>query len=206
MPNKLFLAGIITLFCCIFSFSQEEKEKPIQDSIPATVVIQDTIVKTKPIDPLRPAKAAFLSAVLPGLGQAYNKKYWKIPIVYGALGTGMYFYLTNDKEYRRYRDAFRRRLAGFQDDEFYFDAEGGQLGTPRVTDDGLIRAQELFRRNKEVSLLVTIGLYALNIIDANVDAHLLQYNVDENLTLAPHYELNDVDMSSTVGLSLNWKF
>ncbi|WP_203257267.1 DUF5683 domain-containing protein [Hyunsoonleella ulvae] len=205
MPNKLFLASLTILFCCFISFSQN-RDKSSQDSIPSALVVKDTIVKSKTIDPLRPAKAAFLSAVLPGLGQAYNKKYWKIPFVYGALGTGMYFYLTNDKEYRRYRDAFRRRSAGFQDDEFYnLDAEGNVI-SQRVTDDGLIRAQRLFRRNKEVSLLITIGLYALNIIDANVDAHLLQYNVDENLTLAPHYELNDIDRSSTVGLSLNWKF
>lgn len=206
MPNKLLIALVLTIFCCFTTFAQK-KDKTSQDSIPNTLVIQDTIVKSKPIDPLRPAKAAFLSAVLPGLGQAYNKKYWKIPIVYGALGTGMYFYLTNDKQYIRYRDAYRRRLAGFTDDEFYINpTTGEQLSSPRVTDDGLRRAQELFRRNKEVSLLVTIGLYALNIIDANVDAHLLQYNVDENLTLAPHYELNDIDRSSTVGLTLNFNF
>lgn len=205
MPNKLLIALVLAICCCVSSFSQEE-DKTSRDSIPAPITISDTIVKTKTIDPLRPAKAAFLSAVLPGLGQAYNKKYWKIPIVYGALGTGMYFYLTNDKQYQRYRDAYRRRLAGFQDDEFLnFDNEGNVI-SERVTDDGLRRAQQLFRRNKEISLLVTIGLYALNIIDANVDAHLLQYNVDENLTLAPHYELNDIDRSSTVGLTLNWKF
>lgn len=205
MPNKLLIALVLAICCCVSSFSQED-DKTSRDSIPAPITISDTIVKSKNIDPLRPAKAAFLSAVVPGLGQAYNKKYWKIPIVYGALGTGMYFYLTNDKQYQRYRDAYRRRLAGFQDDEFLnFDNEGNVI-SERVTDDGLRRAQQLFRRNKEISLLVTIGLYALNIIDANVDAHLLQYNVDENLTLAPHYELNDIDRSSTVGLTLNWKF
>ena len=122
----------------------------------------------EPINPLSPAKAAFYSAVLPGFGQAYNKKYWKIPIVYAALGTGIYFYSTNNKEYNRYRDAYKRRLAGFEDDEFY----------NRVTLDGLQRAQRFYRKNKEVSLLVTSGIYALNIIDANVDAHLLQYNVN----------------------------
>ena len=66
---------------------------------------------------LRPSKATFYSAVLPGLGQAYNKKYWKIPIVYGALATGIYFYNQNDKDYNRYRNAYKRRLAGFTDDE-----------------------------------------------------------------------------------------
>jgi hypothetical protein len=70
----------------------------------------------------------------------------------------------------------------------------------------LLRAQKLFRRNKELSLLVTIGIYALNIIDANVDAHLLQYNVDENLSLAPHYKLNEIDATSNLGLTLNFKF
>ena len=58
-------------------------------------------------DPLRPAKSAFYSAVLPGLGQAYNRKYWKIPIVYGAIGTALYFYFDNDKVYDRYRYAYK---------------------------------------------------------------------------------------------------
>ena len=205
MPNKFLIALVLVTFCCFSTFAQKE-DKTSQDSIPKPLTVTDTIIKSKTIDPLRPAKAAFLSAVLPGLGQAYNKKYWKIPIVYGALGTGMYFYLSNDKEYRRYRDAFRRRLAGFRDDEFLVLDENGNVLSERVSEEGLRRAQQLFRRNKEISLLVTIGLYALNIIDANVDAHLLQYNVDENLTLAPHYKLNDIDRTSTVGLSLNWKF
>ncbi|MEW4925142.1 DUF5683 domain-containing protein [Algibacter sp. 2305UL17-15] len=206
MPNKLFIVLVLSLFCCFSSIAQDKNPSP-QDSIPATLKIQDTvIVARESYDPLKPAKAAFLSAVLPGLGQAYNKKYWKIPLVYGALGTGVYFYVTNDKQYKRYRDAYKSRLAGFKNDEFYLNSQGQQLQSPRVTDDGLRRAQKLFRRNKEISLLVTAGLYALNIIDANVDAHLLQYNVDENLTLLPHYELNNIDRTNTVGLTLNFKF
>ncbi len=171
------------------------------------IIETDTIIEIKkPIDPLRPAKAAFYSAILPGLGQAYNKKYWKIPIVFGALGTGIYFYIDNNNEYNRYRDAYKSRLAGFETDEFYFSADGTKLESPRVTDDGLRRAQKLFRRNKEVSLLVTAAIYALNIIDANVDAHLTQYNVDENLSLSPHFKIRDVIAPSHVGLTLNFKF
>lgn len=149
----------------------------------------------KAIDPLTPSRAAFYSAVLPGLGQAYNKKYWKIPLVYAAIGTGVYFYITNDNELNRYRDAYKRRLAGFNDDEF-----------ANVTNDGLISAQRTLRRNKEISLLVTIGLYALNIIDANVDAHLLQYNVDENLAIKPHFQYNEMENAADLGLTLNFKF
>ena len=206
MPNKLIVAFLLGIFFSLTAIAQKEEQNK-NDSIPTTtLVVKDTLIERTPIDPLRPAKAAFLSAVLPGLGQAYNKKYWKIPFVYGALGTGMYFYITNDKQYKRYRDAYRSRLAGFRNDEFLVFDQNGNVVSERVSNDGLIRAQQLFRRNKEISLLVTLGLYALNIIDANVDAHLLQYNVDENLSLSPHYELNELDRSSTVGLSLNWKF
>ena len=72
--------------------------------------------------------------------------------------------------------------------------------------DGLQRAQTFYRKNKELSLLITIGIYALNIIDANVDAHLLQYNVNENLTLSPHFKFNELNVKSDVGLTLNFKF
>nr|WP_317172469.1 DUF5683 domain-containing protein [Gelidibacter maritimus] len=167
--------------------------------IPEELVV-DSIIR-KPMNILAPSRAAFYSAVLPGLGQAYNKKYWKIPIVYAAIGTGVYFYLDNDKTYDRYRSAYKRRLAGFTDDEFYGDGT-----TPRVSSEGLIRAQNTLRRNKELALLITIGLYALNIIDANVDAHLLQYNLDENLALKPHFKYNEQENSTNLGMTLNFKF
>lgn len=203
MPNKFIIASIFAFLFCFSTIAQEKEKK--KKELPKEVIIDSIIEVKKPINPLSPAKAAFYSAVLPGLGQAYNKKYWKIPLVYGAIGTGVYFYVTNNKQYNRYRDAYKRRLAGFTDDEFYF-SNGEQLTTPRVTTESLERGQEFYRKNKEISLLVTIGLYALNIIDANVDAHLLQYNVDENLSLAPHYEFNEFDASNNLGLTLNFKF
>ncbi|WP_394348794.1 MULTISPECIES: DUF5683 domain-containing protein [Bizionia] len=163
-------------------------------SEPVSVSLDSTQLR-KPIDPLAPSRAAFYSAILPGLGQAYNKKYWKIPIVYAAIGTGIYFYIDNNTEYKKVRNAYKRRLAGFSDDEF----QG------RITDDGLREAQKTLRRNKELSLLVTVGLYALNIIDANVDAHLLQYNIDDNLSLKPHYEIDQFDNTGRLGLTFNLK-
>lgn len=206
MTNKLLIAVLLILFCCANSAAQK-KEKKSTITPPVNLVIEDSIKASKKLfNALAPAKAAFYSAILPGLGQAYNKKYWKIPIVYAALGTGIYFNITNNNEFNRYRDAFKSRLAGLENDEFYFDANGNKLETPRVSDDGLIRAQRIFKKNKELSLLITIGLYALNIIDANVDAHLLQYNVDENLSLKPHYEFRDVNTANNVGLSLNYTF
>jgi hypothetical protein len=190
-----FSATLFCLFICLATQAQSNKDE-----------LDETARQNKKnisiaLDPLRPAKAAFYSAVLPGLGQAYNKKYWKIPIVYAAIGTGFYFYLDNNKLYKQYRNAYKRRLAGFTDDEFY-----GPGDTPFLSDEALIRAQRTLKRNKELSMLVTVGLYVLNIIEANVDAHLLQYNLDENLALKPFIDFNNPNYTTQIGLSLNIKF
>ncbi|MBD0824976.1 MULTISPECIES: DUF5683 domain-containing protein [Aestuariibaculum] len=204
MPNKLFITSALAfLFSLCVSAQEKDNKKP---ELPKEVVVDTLVQLPQEFNPLSPAKAAFYSAVLPGLGQAYNKRYWKIPLVYIGLGTGVYFYINNNKEYNRYRDAYKSRLAGLENDEFYFDSEGNKLDTPRVTTEGLERGQKFYRKNKEISLLVTLGIYALNIIDANVDAHLMQYNIDENLSLAPHYRFNEMDATSNLGLTFNFKF
>ncbi|PSG86403.1 DUF5683 domain-containing protein [Aurantibacter aestuarii] len=194
MTNKIiFLCFILSGF---YSLAQNEDAKIVTETEDVLVVSDSTAFIKKEYDALSPSKAAFYSAVLPGLGQAYNKKYWKIPIVYAAIGTGIYFYVTNNNQYNDVRDAYKRRLAGFQDDEFQ-----GQL-----TDDGLLEAQKTLRRNKELSLLITFGLYALNIIDANVDAHLMQFNVNDDLSFKPHYKIEEFDNKGRFGLTLNYQF
>lgn len=157
-------------------------------------LVADTIVQ-KQINPLAPARAAFYSAIVPGLGQAYNKKYWKIPIVYGAIGTGVYFYTTNNQEYQRYRNAYKQRLKGL-DDEFK-----GQY-----SDATLINAQRGFQRNRDLSLIVTIGLYVLNIVEANVDAHLKQFNVNDDLSFRPEVFPGDINQVQNVGLTMTYSF
>ena len=157
-------------------------------------IVADSIVR-KPINPLAPARAAFYSTIIPGLGQAYNKRYWKIPIVYGAIGSGVYFYTTNNQEYHRYRAAYKQRLKGL-DDEFK-----GQY-----SDATLINAQRGFQRNRDLSLVITIGLYILNIVDANVDAHLQQFNVDDNLTFQPQIYPTDINQQQNIGLTMTYRF
>lgn len=162
-----------------------------------------------PIDPLKPSKAAFYSAVLPGLGQAYNKRYWKIPIVWGAIGAGVYAIQYNNTEYDRFRDAFKRRRAGFTDDEFYdLNNSGIEPGNPDFSDEALQDAQERFQRDRDLSILITVGLYVLNIIDANVDAHLKQFNVDENLSfqMRPYLRWEEIQGQANYGLALQIKF
>ena len=151
----------------------------------------------KEIDPLRPTKATFYSAVLPGLGQVYNKRYWKLPLIYGGLGASIYFYDVNNKNFKRYRNAYKRRLAGFNDDEFQdviFD------------DNRLIDGMNFYKQYRDQSMLFIIGTYFLNILDANIDAHLKQYNINQNLSLKPYMDQNPVVADHHFGVSLNFNF
>lgn len=155
------------------------------------------IKNIKPYDALAPSKAAFYSAILPGLGQAYTGKYWKIPIVYGALGTGIGIALWNRNQLDRVRDVFKDRLIGVVNEDLSF-----------LDEEALVRAQRSFRQQQELSILISIGIYALNIIDANVTAHLQQYNLNENLSLAPKVDINQNDDFTNInyGLALKYQF
>ncbi len=184
--SKLFhIILLFFLFGNQFAFSQK---------IEALIKKSDTLV-IKEIDPLRPTKASFYSALLPGLGQAYNKKYWKLPIVYGAIGTSLYFYINNNKKYNNYRDAYKRRLQGFNDDEYQY-----------LDNSRLIQAQRFYQRNRDLSLLVTVAFYVLNIVDANIDAHLAQFNVNDKLSFQPEVYPNEINYKLNMGISLNYKF
>ncbi len=160
------------------------------------LLISKDTVKVNKINPLAPAKAAFYSAILPGLGQAYNKKYWKIPLVYAALGTAIYAYNFNDIKYNELRDAYKRRLEGYSDDQFAY-----------LTDkERLVSAQKFYARNRDLSTFFIIGIYVINIIDANVDAHLAQFNVNNNLSLKPDLQRNDINNQNNIALTLNYTF
>lgn len=180
---------ILLVVCFLLSFSSKAQEE-------ISIVTKDTLRTF--INPNAPAKAAFYSAVLPGLGQAYNKKYWKIPLVYAGLGAGIYYYTWNQKKYHEFRDEYKRRLDGT------FDPEHPLYGT--VDKDRLIRAQQFHQRNRDLSALITVGIYILNIIDANVDAHLLQFNVNENLSISPDIHHNPLENKFSTGLRLTYEF
>ena len=184
------------------AYAQKEEVATIPSDSMQVAVMQNNLNKiTWNTDPLSPAKAAFYSAVIPGLGQIYNKSYWKVPLVYAAIGTPIYFYIRNSKEYDRYLTAYKRRQHGYTDDEFYGNSSTGQ---PLLSTDGLRRGIQFYRRNKELSILIGIGMYALNVIEANVDAHLKQFNVDERLSLEPYIQ-TDYLTQPQFGVTLTYK-
>ena len=145
-----------------------------------------------------PTRAGLYSAVLPGLGQYYNKKYWKIPIVWGAIGTGVGITLWNDKQYRRYRNAFVAELNG-QTHEF--------SDIPGITKEMLGHTQDRAKRQRDYAIAVTGLVYILNIVDAVVDAHLYDQKHDPDLAIKPAIIYDEFGKQSTkAGLSFNYKF
>ena len=200
--NKTVILIMVLLLGGSMAYAQKEEVATMPSDSVQVAVMQNNLNKiTWNTDPLSPAKAAFYSAVIPGLGQIYNKSYWKVPLVYAAIGTPIYFYIQNSKEYDRYLTAYKRRQQGYTDDEFYGNSSTGQ---PLLSTDGLRRGIQFYRRNKELSILIGIGMYALNVIEANVDAHLKQFNVDERLSLEPYIQ-TDYLTQPQFGVTLTYK-
>ena len=142
---------------------------------------------TEPIK--SPRKAAILSSTLPGLGQIYNKKYWKVPIIYAGLLTSVYYINDNNVEYKRYKDAYLRRLDNNPDnDDFVGEYSSGDL----------LILKDFYRRNREVSILCFIGTYIINVLDASVDAHLFDYDISEDISL----QIRPTSTADFNGLSL----
>jgi len=173
----LSLKKILFFFAVLISFSISAQKDSTQ--------IDDLKIKGKIklnsnyFNPLSPSKAAFYSAIFPGGGQIYNKKYWKAPIVWAAMGTSIYLYLDNNKEYNRYRTAFKMREAGLQDE--FTNGDGSLI----VSRNGLVSAQKTLKSNRDLALLTTVVFYVLQIVEASVNAHLLQFNTNNNLTFSP---------------------
>ncbi|MCB0466410.1 MAG: hypothetical protein KDC78_12170 [Aequorivita sp.] len=189
--------NFLNIFFLIFAtslFAQTSDSLTVKKN-EKVIVITDSLLPKEEYNPLAPAKAAFYSAVVPGLGQVYNKKYWKIPIIYAGMAAGIYFYKQQDDDYDRFRNAYKRRLAGYTDDEF----QG-------ISDDRLINAQKSAQKNKSISLIVTVAFYLLNVVDANVDAHLRQYEVSDDLSLQPNFDYNQFNAKPQYGMSLTYRF
>ena len=183
----------IFLLSSLYCFSQKDT---------TNVVVKDKKINSNNIyNPLSPSKAAFYSAVFPGGGQTYNKKYWKVPLAWAAVGIPTYFYLDNNSEYKRYRKAYKLRKTGLVDE---FTLEDG---TELISLTGLERAQKTLRGNRDLSLLVVIIGYVLQIVEASVNAHLLQFDASDTITVNPTILSNPIKIEApSVGFSFKYSF
>lgn len=135
---------------------------------------QDSLARQKDTNFHSPKKAALFSTALPGLGQAYNKKFWKIPVVYAALGVTTYFVIDNRKNYRKHREEYLFRInnPGLTSDADLIGYDDGQLLT--IIDQ--------YQRWRDLSYITLGAFYILNIVDATVDAYLWRFDVSDNLS------------------------
>lgn len=169
MMNRLLILLLMSIVLSSNAMAQEETRQAKSGQE------QD---ETSVIKKHNPKKATIYSAVLPGLGQAYNKKYWKIPIVYAGIGTIFYIADMNGDYYRDYRDAFDYQ-AGLKTDV----NEEIQSLANRYSSANLISLRDYYRRNMELSWIIMAVWYGVNIIDACVDAHFFEYDIGDDLSL-----------------------
>lgn len=138
-----------------------------------------------------PRKAALYSAVLPGLGQIYNREYWKVPLVYAALGITTGTFIINMREYRTYRNAYRIRMDGNVDTHDAFEG--------LYSDASLKYLRDGYREYVDYSVLVFVIAYGLNIADATVFAHLRNFDMSDDLSMKIVPTIID---NRSIGLSL----
>lgn len=170
--------------------NQEAHEPEKKDTVILKSNVADTSGKSllaldKTVTKFNPKKAMLRSAILPGWGQWYNKKYWKIPIVYGALGVtaGVFFY--NLKTYRQLRQAVIYRLDNDPSNDSLINPEFINLSTESIR-----MYRNAFRQNIDYSVLVFLAFWGLNVVDATVDAHLKAFNVSPDITMKIRPSLN----------------
>jgi hypothetical protein len=147
-----------------------------------------------------PKKAAIRSAILPGLGQIYNKKYWKVPIIYGALGISGAVLAYNLTNYRALKVAYRAKYNATLSPPD--SSEWSKIRPDLVPIDmnALRSYRDEFRRNIDYSILAIMLLWGLNVVDATVDAHLKAFDVNPDLSL--QFKFGPSQMAGTTGVSL----
>ncbi|HOZ79622.1 MAG TPA: DUF5683 domain-containing protein [Ferruginibacter sp.] len=180
---------IICCFCSTISKAQ------MPDSVAKTIRPAKDASSKKTVPLFEPRKATIRSAIAPGWGQIYNKKYWKLPLVWGALGTtaGIYFY--NVKYYRSLKQAYIYRSDNDPTNDILVDQEYRNLSAESIRS-----YRNSFRQSVDYSVLFFILFWGLNVVDATVDAHLKAFDVSDDLSLQlkPGYS----QMSNTSGISL----
>lgn len=194
---------IVFLLAGSSSFSQDKK--PV-------AIAADTIPATKPVIRLNrydsatkahsPRVAAIRSALIPGWGQVYNKKYWKVPIVYTALGITGYIFVDNIKTYKEYRFAYQARykaalpVPGRDSTDYNTLKDLYKIISP----ESIKAARNKFRQYVDYSVLFFIAFWGLNVVDATVDAHLKSFDVSPDLTF--HIRAGYSELARTSGVSL----
>jgi hypothetical protein len=156
----------------------EPKEKPDYSSLPKN-----------------PRKATVLSAILPGAGQVYNNEAWKAPLIYAGFMADIYFINFNNKRYQTFRTAL-----------FAYD-DGDRSQFPSLNREALVRNVDYWRQNRDSTILLLLAIYALNLIDANVNAHLSGFDISDDIAMKIEPNVGTFAASAnSMGLTLKFQF
>jgi hypothetical protein len=148
----------------------------------------------------KPGRAALYSAILPGAGQFYNKDYWKVPVVYVVGGTLFYFYNTNNSQYQKYLHDYRAHQL---DDPVITTKYPGTNGA------NYLRLQrDYYRRNRDLTIMISILAYGMQIVEATVGAHMNEFDISDDLSMNwhPSFQTTFPGSAPVPALSFNFRF
>lgn len=202
--------GILILFF-LFSFTDIREVKAqrrtdrdslliIQPEMDTTLLkneIDTTMIEVK--DPERPNRVVLHAAILPGMGQIANKKYWKLPILYGGAGTILFYIDYNNKKYQQFRNAYLEQRS--LPETLWKDPL-----TINVSEDNLKRGIDFYRRNRDLLMILLAGVYFIQIVDAYVDAQLMDFDISEDLTFRIQPGLMPDGYTSSINYGLKFVF
>lgn len=194
-PPRIYHRGVFFVFVLLFYATKGVSQDNVTTQMDSVILIRDTV---NIVEKHSVRKATLLSTFLPGAGQVYNKKIWKVPIVYAAFAGMAYLIKFNHDNFRKFDDALLMR----------YDEDPNTID-PYVnvyTEENLRSLSDFYRRNRDLSVIGLTLVYVLNIIDAHVDAHLFNFNVDDNLSLQWSPLIQPVPGQASTGIALTLHF
>jgi hypothetical protein len=176
----LLLIGLVALI----GFQKAEAQVVVFDTVGNTQITADTVVRSSKSTKKKkkshsPTAATIMSACLPGLGQVYNGKWWKVPIVYAGFGGLGYMVYSNYSNYRLYLEAYEYSTGDLTE----VSEQAAQLAV-HYSSSQLQTYKESYRRDFELFTIITVAWYGLNILDACVDGHLYTYDISDDLSFS----------------------
>ncbi len=187
IDKKTLFVIIFSLFCNVI-FAQKDT-LPKTDKPPIIVPNKNQLLKKKP--QRIPLESALRAAVIPGWGQIYNQKYWKLPLVYGALGGLGYAVYWNDAAYKSFSNSYDAILINNPTD---------------IRVDRLRTLRNKYRRDTEFMVILTFFAYGLSILDATVDAHFSTFDVSDDISLKIEPYYNQSNLGTATGLTFKFDF
>jgi Family of unknown function (DUF5683) len=183
---------LVALFLSLFYVSQAQDKTADKEKRKKIKVLNS-----------KPRKAAIMSAIVPGSGQIYNKQYWKAPIAWVGLGVTGFLYYQNKTFFTDFKDAYNNSINGSAQTKTSIN--GYPLANK--SSDQIAKERDSYRYYRDLDLLIGLGIYALNIVDASVGAHLKDFKINDDLSLKVKPLLYaNINRQFTAGLTINLRF